>query len=41
MRFIIQCDFLLQSVQDVMKAVTSRMTIPISIGIKIVANEEE
>jgi DNA polymerase III subunit beta len=40
MRFIIQRDFLLQSVQDVMKAVTSRTTIPILTGIKIVANEE-
>ncbi|CAM4099226.1 DNA polymerase III subunit beta [Mesobacillus thioparans] len=40
MRFIIQRDHLLQSVQDVMKAVTSRTTIPILTGIKIVANEE-
>jgi DNA polymerase III subunit beta len=40
MRFIIQRDSLLQSVQDVMKAVTSRTTIPILTGIKIVANEE-
>ncbi|RSD22282.1 DNA polymerase III subunit beta [Mesobacillus subterraneus] len=40
MRFIIQRDSLLQSVQDVMKAVTSRTTIPILTGIKIVANDE-
>jgi DNA polymerase III subunit beta len=40
MKFIIQRDSLLQSVQDVMKAVTSRTTIPILTGIKIVANEE-
>lgn len=40
MRFIIQRDFLLQSVQDVMKAITSRTTIPILTGIKIVAHEE-
>ncbi|WP_071461070.1 DNA polymerase III subunit beta [Bacillus massilinigeriensis] len=40
MRFIIQRDHLLQSVQDVMKAVTSRTTIPILTGIKIVANEK-
>ncbi|WP_079505943.1 DNA polymerase III subunit beta [Mesobacillus jeotgali] len=40
MRFIIQRDHLLQSVQDVMKAVTSRTTIPILTGIKIVATEE-
>ncbi|ESU34549.1 DNA polymerase III subunit beta [Bacillus sp. 17376] len=40
MRFIIQRDSLLQSVQDVMKAVTSRTTIPILTGIKIGANEE-
>ena len=40
MRFIIQRDSLLQSVQDVMKAVTSRTTIPILTGIKIVATKE-
>lgn len=37
MKFIIQRDRLVQSVQDVMKAVTSRTTIPILTGIKIVA----
>ena len=40
MRFVIQRDYLLQSVQDVMKAVTSRTTIPILTGIKIVATED-
>ncbi|GIN64516.1 DNA polymerase III subunit beta [Robertmurraya siralis] len=40
MRFIIQRDRLVQSVQDVMKAVTSRTTIPILTGIKIVAEDE-
>ncbi|RTR26058.1 DNA polymerase III subunit beta [Robertmurraya yapensis] len=40
MRFIIQRDRLVQSVQDVMKAVTSRTTIPILTGIKIVATDE-
>lgn len=40
MRFIIQRDRLVQSVQDVMKAVTSRTTIPILTGIKIVATSE-
>lgn len=40
MRFIIQRDRLVQSVQDVMKAVTSRTTIPILTGIKMVATEE-
>jgi len=40
MKFIIQKDYLVQSVQDVMKAITSRTTIPILTGIKIVANEE-
>jgi DNA polymerase III subunit beta len=40
MRFIIQRDRLVQSVQDVMKAVTSRTTIPILTGIKIVASNE-
>lgn len=39
MRFIIQRDRLVQSVQDVMKAVTSRTTIPILTGIKIVATD--
>jgi DNA polymerase III subunit beta len=37
LKFIIQRDRLVQSVQDVMKAVTSRTTIPILTGIKIVA----
>lgn len=40
MRFTIQRDRLVQSVQDVMKAVTSRTTIPILTGIKIVASDE-
>jgi DNA polymerase III subunit beta len=40
MRFIIQRDRLVQSVQDVMKAVTSRTTIPILTGIKITASSE-
>lgn len=40
MRFIIQRDRLVQSVNDVMKAVTSRTTIPILTGIKIVASNE-
>lgn len=40
MRFTIQRDRLVQSVQDVMKAVTSRTTIPILTGIKIVATNE-
>jgi DNA polymerase III subunit beta len=39
-KFIIQRDRLVQSVQDVMKAVTSRTTIPILTGIKIVATNE-
>jgi DNA polymerase III subunit beta len=40
MKFIIQRDRLVQSVQDVMKAVTSRTTIPILTGIKITAGSE-
>lgn len=40
MKFIIQRDRLVQSVQDVMKAVSSRTTIPILTGIKIAATEE-
>ncbi|UII55966.1 DNA polymerase III subunit beta [Cytobacillus spongiae] len=40
MQFTIQRDRLVQSVQDVMKAVTSRTTIPILTGIKIVATDE-
>lgn len=40
MKFIIQRDNLVQSVQDVMKAVSSRTTIPILTGIKIVATSE-
>jgi DNA polymerase III subunit beta len=40
MKFVIQRDALVQSVGDVMKAVTSRTTIPILTGIKIIANDE-
>ncbi|MED4534770.1 DNA polymerase III subunit beta [Metabacillus fastidiosus] len=40
MKFIIQRDKLTESVQDVMKAVSSRTTIPILTGIKIVATED-
>ncbi|MDQ0220935.1 DNA polymerase III subunit beta [Peribacillus cavernae] len=40
MRFIIQRDRLVHSVQEVMKAVTSRTTIPILTGIKITAGNE-
>ncbi|MFD3450515.1 DNA polymerase III subunit beta [Microbacteriaceae bacterium 4G12] len=40
MHFSIQKDDLVRGVQDVMKAVSSRTTIPILTGIKIVANEE-
>ncbi|MHC0039379.1 DNA polymerase III subunit beta [Pseudoneobacillus sp. C159] len=40
MKFIIQRDRLVQSVQDVMKAVSTRTTIPILTGIKIVASNE-
>jgi len=40
MKFIIQRDKLVQGVQDVMKAVSSRTTIPILTGIKIVAHTE-
>ncbi|MGM0843334.1 MAG: DNA polymerase III subunit beta [Bacillota bacterium] len=40
MKFVIQRDDLVQSVGDVMKAVTSRTTIPILTGIKIIANDE-
>ncbi|MBS2967212.1 DNA polymerase III subunit beta [Metabacillus sp. KIGAM252] len=40
MKFVIQKDKLAQGVQDVMKAVSSRTTIPILTGIKIVANSE-
>lgn len=40
MKFIIQRDHLVQSVSDVMKAVTSRTTIPILTGIKIVASND-
>ncbi|EPY7704450.1 DNA polymerase III subunit beta [Bacillus paranthracis] len=40
MRFTIQKDYLVRSVQDVMKAVSSRTTIPILTGIKVVATEE-
>lgn len=40
MRFTIQKDYLVRSIQDVMKAVSSRTTIPILTGIKVVATEE-
>lgn len=40
MKFSIQRDRLIQSVQDVMKAISSRTTIPILTGIKIVATNE-
>ncbi|MRX74004.1 DNA polymerase III subunit beta [Bacillus lacus] len=40
MKFVIQKDKLVQSVQDVMKAVSSRTTIPILTGIKITAGED-
>ena len=40
MKFVIQRDRLVQSVQDVMKAVTSRTTIPILTGIKIIATKD-
>ncbi|WP_456277189.1 DNA polymerase III subunit beta [Bacillus sp. AK128] len=40
MKFSIQKDYLVQAVQDVMKAVSSRTTIPILTGIKMVASEE-
>ncbi|RBW69152.1 DNA polymerase III subunit beta [Bacillus taeanensis] len=40
MHFVIDKDQLVQSVQDVMKAVSSRTTIPILTGIKIVAHDE-
>ncbi|THE09464.1 DNA polymerase III subunit beta [Bacillus timonensis] len=40
MKFIIQRDYLVRSVQDVMKAVSSRTTIPILTGIKLVTTNE-
>ena len=40
MKFIIQRDRLVQSVNEVMKAVTSRTTIPILTGIKMTADSE-
>ncbi|WP_461201466.1 DNA polymerase III subunit beta [Anoxybacillus sp. TBDG-1] len=40
MKVIIDRDHLVRSVQDVMKAVSSRTTIPILTGIKIVASEQ-
>ncbi|MCM3540460.1 DNA polymerase III subunit beta [Priestia endophytica] len=40
MKFSIQKDYLVQSVQDVMKAISSRTTIPILTGIKIVVSDE-
>ncbi|MGA3882370.1 DNA polymerase III subunit beta, partial [Bacillus pumilus] len=39
-KFTIQKDRLVESVQDVLKAVSSRTTIPILTGIKIVASDE-
>ena len=41
MKFIIQRDRLIDSVQDVMKAISSRTTIPILTGIKIIASKKE
>ena len=40
MKIIIQRDRLVQSVNDVLKAVSTRTTIPILTGIKLKANEE-
>lgn len=40
MKFTIQKDRLVESVQDVLKVVSSRTTIPILTGIKIVASDE-
>ncbi len=40
MKFSIQRDRLIQSVQDVMKAISTRTTIPILTGIKIVASND-
>jgi DNA polymerase III subunit beta len=40
MKFVIQRDYLVRSVQDVMKAISSRTTIPILTGIKITATEQ-
>ncbi|OOP62734.1 hypothetical protein BWZ43_25580, partial [Heyndrickxia oleronia] len=40
MKFSIQRDRLIQSVQDVMKAISPRTTIPILTGIKITATSE-
>ncbi|KHF27864.1 DNA polymerase III subunit beta [Anoxybacillus sp. BCO1] len=40
MKVIIDRDHLVRSVQDVMKAVSSRTTIPILTGIKIVASKQ-
>lgn len=40
MKFTIQKDRLVESVQDVLKAVSSRTTIPILTGIKIVASDD-
>lgn len=40
MKFTIQRDLLVESVQDVMKAIASRTTIPILTGIKITVSEE-
>lgn len=40
MKFAIQRDYLVESLQDVMKAISSRTTIPILTGIKITASED-
>ncbi|QPC47933.1 DNA polymerase III subunit beta [Mangrovibacillus cuniculi] len=40
MKFTIQRDLFVQSIQDVMKAVSTRTTIPILTGIKLIASEE-
>ena len=40
MKFIIQRDQLIDNVQHVMKAISSRTTIPILTGIKIIATNE-
>ena len=39
MRFIIQRDQLMASIQDVMKAISARAAIPILTGIKIEVNQ--
>src|SRR5690625_6814896 len=40
MKFTIQKDLLLESIQNVMKAISSRVTIPILTGIKIEATND-